>query len=300
MYGPRIQQFEQRVSEMQFNPRAQSTLLSTLAFIRALDDALSDMRYPASGRDTFPGAVNPALEALPAVLRSEDLGTATLEWCRTLLASIDKYLEGLDEDGYSVAEIFRGDANALIQQAALHLDDAKLRREARALVEEASTAAEAAKDAAGIAGGASLSEHFQHYARGERLAANAFRIATILVIASAAIVALVWGHPDPDDWAGTIYRLALLAGIGGLSAYLGRQAGQHRRMFNWAKSMDVQLKSFPAFMQPIPEDERGEIYRAFARRVLGAPPEKGVEGADDVSASQLAEMVTILLKRDQQ
>jgi hypothetical protein len=101
------------------------------------------------------------------------------------------------------------------------------------------------------------------------------------------------------DWSQVIYHLAVVLGIGGLSAYLGRQAGQHRRVFNWAKAVSVQLRSFPAFIQPVASTEvLAQIYLAFSNRVLGAMPERaGKSGNPDaVGMAQVVELVAAMTK----
>lgn len=185
------------------------------------------------------------------------------------------------------------------------LDDESLRRRtqlalerAESAAEKATTASEKASDAAGMSGNASLSGHFATYANGERAAANAFRVLTIFAVIAGLTGVLLIGPLDSADWAGLTYRIAIAAAAAALATYLGRQAGQHRRMYNWAKSLEVQLQSFPAFVEPIDDDDRVEIYRTFARRVLSAPPEKRTEPSEDsVGVAQLLDLMTALSKR---
>ena len=168
------------------------------------------------------------------------------------------------------------------------------------IAEEARGAANSALAAAGLSGSASLSDHFAAYASTERRAANTFRGLTIAVFGVAVSAAILLPHPDANDWAGIVYRLAILLGIAGLGTYFGGQAGQHRRMYNWAKALQVQLQSFPAFMEAVRDEATtASIYVAFARRVLGAPPEKAASTNADspVNATQVVEIVAAFAKR---
>jgi hypothetical protein len=74
--------------------------------------------------------------------------------------------------------------------------------------------------------------------------------------------------------------------FGAIAAYLARLAGQHRTQANWAKSIEVQLDSFELFMGPIKDSASiNEIHVEFARRVLGAPPERGNSRSDATTLS---------------
>ncbi|TGY35033.1 hypothetical protein E5344_12165 [Microbacterium laevaniformans] len=172
------------------------------------------------------------------------------------------------------------------------------RAEAEAALTEAQAAAGKAQVAAGIAGGASLSDHFRDYAKSERRAAEVFRGLSIAAILATILAALAVEHPAAGDWVGFTYRVAILAGVGALSAYFARQASHHRRAYNWAKGLEVQLKSFPAFIDPADSEVKADIYRDFARRVLGAPPESSKEGGEDsLPTAQLIEALIALAKR---
>lgn len=186
------------------------------------------------------------------------------------------------------------------QQLAREEETEALRARALGAVDEVEEAVTAARAAAGIVGDANLAIHFGNYANREAFAANAFRILTIATIIAAVVVAVQTPHPDAGDWVAFAYRLAVIAGVTGLAAYFGRQAGQHRRMFNWAKTTQVQLKSFAAFIAPVNDaDVQGRIYETFAQRVLGPPPEKGVNQSEaQVLSPQLMDFITAVVKKE--
>ncbi|WP_152607169.1 hypothetical protein [Clavibacter michiganensis] len=166
-------------------------------------------------------------------------------------------------------------------------------------VTDAQESAQAAAIAAGSAGGDSLSTHFDKYAKGEQIASNLYRGGTIIAIASTPALAIALPHSDTGDVVELIYRVLLVGGVGTLAAYLGRQAGQHRRTFQWARSLSVQLKSFPAFAKSAPDEEtRSLMYGDFSKRILSAPPERSGDKSDpQMMQTQLIELVTLALKR---
>jgi hypothetical protein len=168
-------------------------------------------------------------------------------------------------------------------------------------VTEAQESAQAAKTAAGTAGGDSLSTHFDKYARGEQIASNLYRAFTIITIAGTPAIAIALPHENAGDIVELIYRVLLIGGVGTLAAYLGRQAAQHRRTFLWARSLSVQLKSFPAFAKSAPNEEtRILMYGDFTKRILSAPPERPSDQSDSqVTQSQLIDLVSLALKRAQ-
>ncbi len=156
------------------------------------------------------------------------------------------------------------------------------------------SARDEAQKAAGERGVTSLTGAFEEYRKRHLRAAFGFRLATIVVLALALAVAVVFvfgwdtiiiptrfsDTRDPNDWHQVVYRLAIIAALAGLSAYLGRQSGQHRRLGEWARSIETQLQSFLAFVEPVLDPQtKNAIYLTFAARVLGAPPD-GVEKAD--------------------
>lgn len=152
-----------------------------------------------------------------------------------------------------------------------------------------------AAEAAGVSGQSSLAEHFAAYAKSELKAANGFRWATLVALALAAGVALAVPYSSLELASATRHALQVIA-LGGLGTFLGTQAGSHRRIGNWAKSIEVQLKSFKAFVDPIAdEDAVGRLYEVLGARVLGSPP-----GASRSSAGEqqfLAKAVDLIGRR---
>ena len=265
---------------------------------------------------SFRDQTDSILGELPNLVASGD-GAGVLAWCRR----INQYLVPVlrmntgDIDQHSTSDYI--DA---VHYFTPHLDavmdedqriasaeeaeryravSADLLEEVQVLADEARGTASSLQDAAGMGGSASLSSHFEIYAKAEKQSANIFRGLTIGAIGIAVMCAVVLPHPASDDWPGIVYRLAVVLGIAGLGTYFGRQAGQHRRVYNWAKALQVQLQSFPAFMEAVRDEETSaSIYAAFAKRVLGAPPEAGHEADSSIDANQVIELATAVAKRN--
>ncbi|MDF2991366.1 MAG: hypothetical protein K0S37_1880 [Microbacterium sp.] len=166
-------------------------------------------------------------------------------------------------------------------------DTQELRDQVGTLVGQASAAADDAKAAAADIGSNELSKMYDTYASKHLSRAMWFRIATIALLGAGIVLAasLVLGGDFPElfgtrtpsrtsEWAPVAYRLAVVAGIAALAAYLGRQAGNHRRLGEWARAIEILLREFNAFIAKIADPKvRDEAQLAFARRVLGPAPD---------------------------
>lgn len=154
------------------------------------------------------------------------------------------------------------------------------------------------------AGRALLSEHFTTYAEDELKSAKTFRMWSIVMvgvaIAGAAVILLVPAlRVDPNDWTAFAGKFALLGGIGTLAAYFARQATVHRRSGMWAKSLEIQLKSLPAFIEAVPPEGRAAAFLTLSQRVLGAPPNKDGDLVQDqgMPVMHLVDLVSAALKK---
>ena len=215
-------------------------------------------------------------------------------------SSLQRNEEWDGERTSDISRIFKivGDLEAEIQITASMEDASRFAVEAEQSALDAESAARTARSAAGLVGEANLSLHFEQYAAREMRTANWFRASAVLTIVATIVIAIALPHPNPDDVSAVIYRLAQLLGVAGLATYLGRQAGQHRRVGNWAESLHVQLKSFTAFIEPLIEGPiRDEIHGVFARRLLGDIPERPQKSGNSTDAHVL-ELLAILAKRE--
>jgi len=288
-------------------------VLHVLQLLIDVNQAFPDALLRSRGVETaFSKMVEPTLNELTELVAKPKL-SQLLRWCRdvciSLVATLNGYLEGdsrTEGEAMSVRNTVTQTEGDIIQyrirEEAERFKDGieTVLESAKESATAAAEAAETAQESAGTAGAASLSEYFEKYATGERVAANGFRIATIATILIAVGLAIWLPRPPTDDIPGVLYRLAVVLGVGALSGYFGRQAGQHRRVYNWAKGIQVQLQSFPAFIQPVKSDDvSGQIYAAFAAKVLGSLPERPARGSDPnaIGPAQLIEMVSALVKK---
>lgn len=309
MFAERVQGLAQHAHrDGAFAETTQGILEEQVELFQEVDRLLETRDYPTDyENDSFPALGDGLLDDLRNAIAS---GTdeAILQWVRdvsrvlsahlSLLSSMDHVRES---EGRDIAS-----RSALIaQQASTLMDQAALRASALRLNEELQDSVDKAKDAAGEVGNASLSSHFATYADREVKAANGFRTAALIGFGLALAFALLFGNGKDgwllafqNDWTALAFKAAGALGIGGISAYLARQAGQHRRMSNWARSMAVQLQSFPAFIEPLAYEQQADMYQMLARRVFTAPPERnGDVSEDSVGVAQLLDLVTNLVKR---
>lgn len=249
------------------------------------------------------------LSSLPGILDTGD-ESQLVEWAQSMLGTTRRTLEGYLSLANQTDELTAQMRTALVAMIdAVRIEEARMgvlqeelgyRARSEDLAKEAEATVTLIQQAAGMAGDASLARHFAEYSRREWWSANIFRVLTIVAIGGALWAAAASGHPHEGDWVALSYRIAQLAGIAALATYLGRQAAQHRRVYNWARSMQVQLQSFPAFIEPIADgDTRSSIYNEFARRVLGPPPEKGPSNDDAYPNQQAIELLTVLARKSQ-
>ncbi|NJI60929.1 hypothetical protein HCX50_15980 [Microbacterium oxydans] len=309
MFTERIQGLTGHINTQgAFDPSTRALLYEQLEIFQEVDRMLEPIGYPTDYHDNSFTTIGEALlDQLRDSIRSGD-DEAMLGWIRTACSTLSSHVTVMHELGAVADAESRGivSRTALVaQQATTLMDQAALRASAMLLNEELQDSVSKAKDAAGIVGNASLSRHFAAYADDEVGSANRFRVAALVGFSIALAFALLFGNGKEgwlltfqSDWTALAFKAAGAVGIGGISAYLARQAGQHRRMANWAQSMAVQLQSFPAFIEPLGYEEQAEMYRMLARRVLTAPPERpGGAPEDNVGAAQLFDLVASLAKR---
>lgn len=175
-------------------------------------------------------------------------------------------------------------------------------RDARQDSVDAHTAAEAARNAAGMASGSTLTARFNSLATRHFLAATLFRVLTAagvivglwfaLAVSIGETVAGPVGSPGH-----AILRVSLLAGVLGLATYFGRQAAYHRDVSTWARTIKEQLLTFDGYMEPVTDDDlRHQMRATFAARVFGPSPESKEDGGVTLSSPVLSELAAAVAK----
>lgn len=309
MFEDRLATFVKHLQEDKTIPEVSRDLaLNLLALLPEAADYLVSIGDPPQFMMSASALGDSVLDRLRAALIPE-AGEGILSWAKGASDEIayhfDQVTSELPPLEREQAEYFTSRARGLSQQASILQDQESLRSEAVKLSEELRDSAAKARDAAGIVGASSLATHFRTYANREAKSADSFRSAALVGFGTALVFALLFGNGADgllftfkSEWGALAFKAAGAIGIGSISAYLARQSGQHRRLANWARSMEVQLQSFPALIDPLGYEEQAEMYALLARRVLTAPPEKAGGASDDnLGASQLIDVLTSLVKR---
>ena len=84
-----------------------------------------------------------------------------------------------------------------------------------------------------------------------------------------------------------------------VATYTSRQASHHRRIADWSKSLETQIKSTQGILEGMSnEEDKSQAYRVFVSRVLAPIPEKNAQQADLVSMAQILEALAGVVKKD--
>lgn len=215
------------------------------------------------------------------------------------------------EDQDLVRKFVRGEARKLADQMALLKALEGVTSVRQRVEEEASTASDAAEEAqqhaansrlaAGETGSNSTAEHFETHAKQEAEAANAWRIATVVIFAAVAAYAVYHlAEPSGLTMSEVLARLGVATPFLALGGYCARESAQHRRFARWAGTLAVQLRTIDAFSDPLEPEERSQLRAAFGRRVFDPSPlapTKAIEaGSDKANVETALEQVTGALR----
>jgi len=288
---------------------AKSQILAT--FTRALEiaEVHPGIVGPADGQGSLEERTEEILKEFPLLAIDGD-ELALLDWTRRFNEAIRRVVlnyvnatqrtePDANEDALQIAHAYLSALETDNQTAAAVQEALVFRARAEQSAVAAEQAASAAQTSAGITADARLGEYFEKYAASELRTSMWFRLSTIASLAGTVAFAILLPHSNTSDISSIVYRAAAVLGVAAFAAYLGRQAGQHRKNGNWARSLEVQLKSFDAFIAPVAESSsRHEIYELFARRVLGAPPENRTNEQKGVDP-QIVDLLTLMARRVQ-
>jgi hypothetical protein len=260
------------------------------------------------------------VEQLGNVLRQRDSKNIEI-WSGYLLNTLQKYVakvaqtaqdkaaraEGAGEkseaskarDDYRRTLLF----STRIEQADLSQRLRMAVKKARAAAKEAESAAESAKTAAGVASGSRLTERFAALSKQQLRTATQFRWLTAVGVL-VGIVGMYWlafapgvSHASEATTGDAIIRVSLLGAVLGLATYFGRQAGYHRDLGTWAKTIEEQLLTFDGYMEPIHDETiRDGMRAAFAARVFGSSPESKDDSGVTLGSSFISELLAVVGK----
>jgi len=128
---------------------------------------------------------------------------------------------------------------------------------------------EESRQLVGAIGVAGTADRYTQEAKEQRRVANVFRALAIIVALGAVTMAIIASvHKDQTTQALSA-KLAVSAIFGGLSAYLARQSGRHRRREEHAQSLQLELAAFGPFIEPLIPEQREEERVIMARKTFG-------------------------------
>ncbi|WP_156945038.1 hypothetical protein [Arthrobacter sp. I3] len=260
------------------------------------------------------------VEQLGNVLRQRDSKNIEL-WSAYLLDTLQKYVDKVAQTARDKAARVEGtgeksEASKMrddhrrtlllatrIEQADLSQRLRAAVKEARAAAKEAQGAAESAKIAAGVASGAELTKRFKALSKQQLRTATQFRWLTAVCVL-AGIVGTYWiafgagvSHPAETTTGDAIIRVSLLGAVLGLATYFGRQAGYHRDLGTWAKTIEEQLLTFDGYMEPVHDETiRDGMRAAFAARVFGSSPDSKDDSGVTLGSSFISELLAAVGK----
>lgn len=222
-----------------------------------------------------------------------------------------------DSDGSFVRDQLRRASRELEDSLAILRAIEGVESVAARVEEEVATASEAASEAvqyaensraaSGITGSNKLAANFWSYAEAEAKSADLWRFVTVsilLIIAAYAVFHLA--NPAGLAPEEVLSRIAISVPFFALAGYCGREAGQHRSIARWARSLAVQLQTIDAYCDPLAPEDRSDLRLHLGKRVFGTnsppvhgkPADKNVEAESaskpEIGASDLQELLDMV------
>ncbi|MGY1697357.1 hypothetical protein ACI780_20845 [Geodermatophilus sp. SYSU D00814] len=239
------------------------------------------------------GKVVPLLAAIDAVVkRTPDINPDSLKEVIVPLARageelIDAMVDGLDrpEISQDLARTCERDAEEISNNLAREIAFDRMLKavdSAESYADKAEAAVKKTRSALGEEGSLNLAEHFQSYQRTERRSAEALRgFAVALAIVAVVVLALL---PHEDLSIADVLQRALIAiPAFGLAGYLAAEAARHRRAWQWAATLKVQLLTIDDYVQPLDATDAVEIRQLLAKRAFGELPTVAAGDTTDAS-----------------
>lgn len=174
--------------------------------------------------------------------------------------------------------------------------DQEVRDESEDLISDLQEMKAQAEDLVGAVGAATVANGFGKHADNER---NAFWVLFALTVLSSllAVGAAYYAAKHPGaEVERFIGKLGLSVIFGGIAAYAGSQAKDRRDAEKESRRLQLELKAFGPFIEPLPEKEKVRERIIMARRTFGRPqngdePEAQIEllSTDDELISRRAD-----------
>lgn len=122
---------------------------------------------------------------------------------------------------------------------------------------------------AGAVGAASTANHFEDEAKRERMASWITFGVTVAIFGGAVAIAGNAASVDNQDTKHLIAKLAVSFVLGGLAAFTGARANDHRRREKRARDRELDLRSFGPFIATLEKNEQDQVRRSMANRTFG-------------------------------
>lgn len=120
----------------------------------------------------------------------------------------------------------------------------------------------------GLAGG------FKNYAEHQRSAADRWRLVSVGcagLAAAAAALALAIGWDEPLAWNGLLSKAIVIALLGAIAAYAGRESAAHRQREITARHLELELTAIDPYLASLDDARRAAVKEQMALRIFGRP-----------------------------
>ncbi|GAB3621214.1 hypothetical protein GCM10027417_24750 [Glutamicibacter endophyticus] len=129
-----------------------------------------------------------------------------------------------------------------------------------------------------------LTEHFKTFESAHEGSFKNYRRAGITLIATGILFGVFHSvdvfhgfQPWPASAGGLtgdiVWRLVVTSGLVGLGSFFLKQASTHRRLVVWANTIQIQLKTFDAYVGLVEDPaQRSLLHAEFSRRLFGPEP----------------------------
>lgn len=240
----------------------------------------------------------------------EELSNSVKEERQTMEAALTDFRESFstaqDERRTTLSDLLE-EQTARFSEALKALDEeAENQRleasdEASRLVNEMEGYRDQAAQLVDAVGNIGTAAGFGRYASEQKRAADWLRGLAVVVVLGAvgfAVWALSVAASDLT-WQRTIAKFTVVALLGGLAAYLGRQSGVHRDREATAKRVQLELAALDPYLALMDAGKRDEVKIEIAKKLFGQPleAENVLKSEEPMPASQVLALLVEFFRR---
>jgi len=172
---------------------------------------------------------------------------------------------------------------------------------------EADTLLDRIRQQLGIAGDITLSTGYAQRADTEHETADKLRngaLAFGIIAAAAALGSILWAaaianDPDYGTWDLVPLKVVLIAALGSIAAYLGRQSERHRNFARRLRVNALELNNIGDYLSELTVAERSDVKRELVTTFFGQhlDPNDDDSPTTSQSADQLLDLLKLALKK---